>query len=149
MKRRVLSLVLLAVAHATGQETAQPPLPAVRLSVSDVAVTAEVADEPLERAAGMMFRKSLAENSGMLFVMPQPDRVAFWMRNTLLPLSAAYISAAGVVLEIHDLEPHDERPVPSSFANIAYVLEMERGWFAKNHVLPGDRVKGLPPLTGN
>ena len=111
-------------------------------------MTAEVADEPQERVTGLMFRKNLASDSGMLFVMPEPEHAAFWMKNTTLPLSVAYINESGLILEIHDLRPLDEKPVPSAFSNIAYALEMEQGWFARNGILAGDRIKGLPPLTG-
>ena len=70
------------------------------------------------------------------------------MKNTTLPLSVAYINQSGMILEIHDLQPLDEKPVPSAFSNIAYALEMEQGWFARNRILAGDRIKGLPALTG-
>jgi hypothetical protein len=95
-----------------------------------------------------MFRKNLAPDSGMLFVMPEPEHAAFWMKNTTLPLSVAYINPSGMILEIHDLQPLNEKPVPSAFSNIAYALEMEQGWFARNRILAGDRIKGLPALTG-
>ena len=148
MTRAVFSLLLLLVVSTLGQETAQVALPSVTLNVAGKAVTAEVADEPDERRSGLMFRDSLAADSGMLFVMPRPERAAFWMKNTTLPLSVAYISPGGVIVEIHDLEPLDEKPVPSAFPNIAYALEMKQGWFAENGILAGDRIKGLPPLTG-
>lgn len=79
----------------------------------------------------------------MLFVMPEPAPASFWMKNTRLPLSIAYISPGGVILEIHDLEPFDETPVRSRFPNIAYALEMRRGWFSDNHIFPGARIRGL------
>jgi len=148
MTRAVFFLLLLLVVSTLGQETAQVALHSVTLNVAGKAVTAEVADEPDERRSGLMFRDSLAADSGMLFVMPRPERAAFWMKNTTLPLSVAYISPGGVIVEIHDLEPLDEKPVPSSFPNIAYALEMKQGWFAENGILAGDRIKGLPPLTG-
>ncbi|HEY5777557.1 MAG TPA: DUF192 domain-containing protein [Terrimicrobiaceae bacterium] len=148
MTRAVFFLLLLLVVSTLGQETAQVALPSVTLNVAGKAVTAEVADEPDERRSGLMFRDSLAADSGMLFVMPRPERAAFWMKNTTLPLSVAYINPGGVIVEIHDLEPLDEKPVPSSFPNIAYALEMKQGWFAENGILAGDRIKGLPPLTG-
>jgi uncharacterized protein len=148
MKRVVFLGVLLVFGRVFAQETAQVPLPAVALSVAGRPVTAEVADEAQERRMGLMFRQSLAPDSGMLFVMPKPERAAFWMKNTTLPLSVAYINPAGVIVEIHDLEPLDEKPVPSAFPNIAYALEMEQGWFETKGVLAGDRIKGLPPLTG-
>ena len=65
-----------------------------------------------------------------------------------LPLSVAYINPAGVIVEIHDLEPLDEQPVPSAFPNIAYALEMEQGWFSENGILAGDRMQGLPASSG-
>lgn len=140
--------VVLIVGGVLAQETAQLALPAITISVGGKAVTAEVADEPQERVTGLMFRKNLASDSGMLFVMPEPEHAAFWMKNTTLPLSVAYINESGLILEIHDLRPLDEKPVPSAFSNIAYALEMEQGWFARNGILAGDRIKGLPPLTG-
>ena len=148
MTRVVFFFLFLLVASTLGQDTAQVALPSVTLNVAGKAVTAEVADEPDERRSGLMFRDSLAADSGMLFVMPRPERAAFWMKNTTLPLSVAYISPGGVIVEIHDLEPLDEKPVPSTFPNIAYALEMKQGWFAENGILAGDRIKGLPPLTG-
>lgn len=148
MIRPFLALALLAVT-AFAQETAQPPLPTITLKAANGrAITAEVADETHERTAGLMFREKLAPNSGMLFVMPRPDRAGFWMKNTLIPLSIAYINPSGVILEIHDLKPHNEKPVPSVFPTVAYALEMEQGWFQKAGVNPGERLQGLPPLTG-
>lgn len=140
--------LLVFTLPALSQETAQVTLPSVTLNVAGKAVTAEVADEPGERRTGLMFRESLPPDSGMLFVMPRPEPAAFWMKNTKIALSVAYINPAGVIVEIHDLEPLDERPVPSAFPNIAYALEMRQGWFETNGVLAGDRITGLPPLTG-
>ncbi|HEY5770680.1 MAG TPA: DUF192 domain-containing protein [Terrimicrobium sp.] len=145
---RIALALLLIVGEILAQEAAQIALPAVTLSVGGKVVTAEVADEPQERATGLMFRKSLAPDSGMLFIMPEPEHASFWMKNTTLPLSVAYINQSGLILEIHDLRPLDEKPVPSTFSNIAYALEMEQGWFARNRILAGDRIKGLPALTG-
>ena len=147
MNRAVFFAFFLLVGCLRAQDSAQVALPAVTLSVGGKAVSAEVADEPAERAAGLMFRKDLAPDCGMLFVMREPDRAAFWMKNTTLPLSVAYINQSGLILEIHDLDPLNEKPVPSAFANIAYALEMEKGWFAKNRILAGDRIRGLPPLA--
>lgn len=148
MYRAIFCGFLLAAGSLFAQEAAQPPLPAIKLAVNQKTVTAEVADEPIERMTGLMFRENLAPDSGMLFVMPRPDQVSFYMKNTKVPLSIAYINASGLILEIHDLQPKNETPVPSLFKTIAYALEMEQGWFNQNNVLAGDRVRGLPPLTG-
>ena len=148
MKRVVVVWLLLLSMAALSQETAQVTLPSVTLSVAGKPVRAEVADDVQERSMGLMFRERLAPNAGMLFVMPKPERASFWMKNTTLPLSIAYINPAGVIVEIHDLQPLDEIPVPSAFPNIAYALEMEQGWFSENGILAGDRIQGLPLSSG-
>lgn len=147
MKRLLCCFWLLALTSALHAQTAaQPTLPTSQLTVNGKTITAEIADDDTERTAGLMFREKLAPDSGMLFVMPQVDYVSFWMRNTFIPLSIAYISPSGRILEIHSMKPHDETPIKSAFPGIAYALEMEEGWFDKNGILPGARLSGLPPL---
>jgi uncharacterized membrane protein (UPF0127 family) len=144
-----LALILTATGRGEGQpEGPQPPLPSVRLVVGKAPVQAEVADEPHERNIGLMARTNLAEGGGMLFVFPRPQPMSFWMHNTLVPLSIAYINAEGVIREIHDMEPLKETPVRSMFRDLLYALEVPQGWFARNGILAGDRVTGLPaPAT--
>jgi uncharacterized membrane protein (UPF0127 family) len=148
--RAVFFAALLAATTSTSraQTEAQPELPTTKLSISGKSIRAEIADEEHERAAGLMFRKELADDAGMLFIMPQTGPVAFWMRNTEVPLTIAYIAPNGAIMELHDLEPFNELPVPSSFPHIAYALEMPRGWFTKNNIWPGERVVGLPKSGG-
>ena len=148
--RAFIFAILLAAATYTcpAQTQAQPELPITKLSISGKSIRAEIADEEHERAAGLMFRKELADDAGMLFIMPQTGPVAFWMRNTELPLTIAYIGQNGAIMELHDLEPFNESPVPSRFPQIAYALEMPRGWFTKNNIWPGERVAGLPKAVG-
>jgi uncharacterized membrane protein (UPF0127 family) len=122
----------------------QPTLPTIRLSIGSTTVKAEVADEPNERSAGLMGRKELAEGEGMLFIFPEPQPLSFWMRDTLVPLSIAYLNAQGVIREIHDMKPLDETTSQSMFRDLLYALEVPQGWFEKNNILPGDRVVGLP-----
>ncbi len=93
---------------------------------------------------GLMFRKTLEENKGMLFVFPEPKQAVFWMRNTQIPLSVAYLDAKGRILEIHDMFPYDETAVPSSSPLVAYALETNQGWFGKNKISPADQASGLP-----
>ncbi len=111
-------------------------------------VRAEIADEEHERATGLMFRESLASNSGMLFIMDKTGPVGFWMKNTTIPLSIAYLDRFGTIVELHDLKPLVETPVSSRFSNIAYALEMPQGWFTKNNIWPGERIEGLPKEAG-
>ena len=147
-KFRSVPVFFFLLAAAWAQDAAQPNLPEVELRIGGRAVEAEVADEEHERAAGLMFREELGTDEGMLFVMPAPGPAGFWMRNTKVPLTIAYLDRAGTILELHDLQPHDERVVRSAFPNIAYALEMPQGWFTKNNIWPGERVEGLPKATG-
>jgi uncharacterized membrane protein (UPF0127 family) len=142
-----VALFFLHPLPCPAQSGPQPTLPAIELRIGTKKITAEVADEHHERAAGLMFRKSLASDSGMLFVMDDSGPVGFWMKNTEVPLTIAYIDPAGVIKELHDLQPRNEKPVPSRFPNIAYALEMPQGWFTKNNIWPGERLEGLPKPT--
>jgi len=137
-------LFILIQPPCTAQSGPQPTLPTTELRIGTKKITAEIADEHHERSAGLMFRKSLATDSGMLFVMDDAGPVGFWMKNTEVPLTIAYIDPAGVIKELHDLQPRNEKPVPSRFPNIAYALEMPQGWFSKNNIWPGERLDGLP-----
>ena len=142
-----VALFLFHPLPCPAQSGPQPTLPAIELRIGTKKITAEVADEDHERSAGLMFRKSLASDSGMLFVMDRIAPVGFWMKNTEVPLTIAYIDPAGVIKELHDLQPRNEKPVPSRFPNIAYALEMPQGWFTKNNIWPGERLEGLPKPT--
>ena len=117
--------------------TPQPKLPTVKLWVGTNEISAEIARTPVQIATGMMWRTNMAEMEGMLFVFPAANDVAFYMRNTLLPLSCAYIDPQGTVLELHDMTPLDETPIPSKSQNVQFVLEMNQGWFERNNVRPG------------
>jgi uncharacterized membrane protein (UPF0127 family) len=117
-------------------------LPTVPLSINGKKITAEVAATPEQRASGLMNRFSLKPNSGMLFVFERPEPLAFWMKNTYVPLSIAFIGADGRILNIDDMAPHDEANHWSKGPGL-YALEMRKGWFAEAGVKAGDRVEGL------
>ena len=123
---------------------ARAELPVVELTAGMHRIRAELADTFPTRIQGLMHRKSLAPNAGMLFVFDQAEIQCMWMKNTLIPLSVAFIDAAGAIVNIADMQPHDEtshcaaRPVP-------YALEMERGWFAKRGIKPGMKLGGFRP----
>jgi uncharacterized membrane protein (UPF0127 family) len=120
---------------------AQPKLPTIKLWVGDQELIAEIARRPVEIATGMMFRTNLLENEAMLFVFPEPGPKNFYMRNCVVPLSAAYIEPDGTIAEIVDLHPGDEQGVPSRSTNIQFVLEVRQGWFARHHLRPGAWVR--------
>ncbi|MEK7677444.1 MAG: DUF192 domain-containing protein [Verrucomicrobiota bacterium] len=119
----------------------QPKLQTVKLWLGPQEMMAEVARTPSQIQKGMMFRKEMAEHEGMLFVFPQPRRASFWMKNTLIPLSCAYIDAEGIILEIRDMKPLDETPIVAASDQVSYVLETKQGWFERNKVGVGAVVR--------
>lgn len=120
---------------------AQPRLQTMQLFVGRKELTAELALKPVEIYTGMMWRTNLPDGEGMLFVFADATPRAFYMRNTLVPLSLAYIDPDGVIAEIHDLQPRNETSVPSKAENIQFVLEVPQGWFARNQIVPGTVVR--------
>lgn len=139
---------LLAVAPAEGQGgTPNSSLPTARLTIGSTTITVEIAATNAHRATGLMYRFSLAPESGMLFVFDAPRPLSFWMRNTYVPLSIAFIDAQGTILNIEDMAPKDERSTWSAGPAL-YALEMRRGWFGQKGIGPGARVEGLPAKAG-
>jgi uncharacterized membrane protein (UPF0127 family) len=126
---------------------AQPELPTVTLAIrtsggEEVEVRVEVADERAERQTGLMGRTELAQDAGMLFVFGWERNLSFWMRNTLIPLSIAYIAADGRIVDIQDMEPLDDDPPPYASAEPAkYALEVNQGFFAERGVEVGGTVE--------
>jgi hypothetical protein len=116
---------------------AQPKLPTVKLWLGPEQMDAEMCTTPRETQTGMMFRKTMGENDGMIFSLGYDQQASFWMKNCFVPLSVAYISADGAIQEIHPLEPHNETAVVSNTNNIRFALETPQGWFEKHHVTPG------------
>jgi uncharacterized protein len=119
-------------------------LKTAELKISNVPLTAEIADTPQASENGLMFRDSLPADRGMLFIFEQPRKASFWMRNTKIPLSIAYIDSAGKILEIKSMNPLDETVVPSNSDQIAYALEANQGWFARHGISSGAIVDGIP-----
>jgi uncharacterized protein len=135
------------IASCAGKAAADGPNPRLRsveLSIGSASVSAEVARTAAEREKGLMFRKSLADGAGMLFVFDSDQRVGFWMKNTTIPLSLAYIGSDGSIKQIVDLEPLSLESVMSD-RSIRYALEVPRGWFARAGAKVGDRV-AIPSL---
>jgi len=105
-------------------------------------VKAEIASTNEERAQGLMYRKSLKDGEGMLFIFESDQILAFWMKNTLIPLSIAYITYDGRIIDIKDMYPHDETPVTSSRSS-RFALEVPQGWYSRAGIKVGDNVKNL------
>ncbi len=120
---------------------AQPKLPTVKLWLGAEELTAEVAKTSTQIYTGMMYREKMGENEAMIFVFPEAAQRSFYMRNTLLPLSCAYIDPEGTIIEIHDLQPKDETPVNSKSGRIQFVLETRQGWFKRHRISPGTVIR--------
>lgn len=119
---------------------AQPRLPTVKLYLGTNELITEIARTPAQMGAGMMFRASMPENEAMIFVYPAPQRVGFYMRNTSVPLSCAYIDTAGIIREIYDMQPFNEESITSVSDQIRYCLEVPQGWFGRHGVAVGAAV---------
>ncbi len=145
----VLALAaLLAPMSASAQPADGKPqsLPITTIKVGPHPVAAEVAATPDQRTIGLMYRFSLPADHGMLFVFPEPQPLSFWMRNTYIPLSIAYIDVEGRILNVVEMAPRSDATHPSR-GEALYALEMRKGWFADKGVGPGTRVTGLPPAS--
>jgi uncharacterized membrane protein (UPF0127 family) len=134
---------LVLMAAATAQTGPQPKLPTTPLTIGLHVVQAELAVTPEQQATGMMFRTTMGINEGMLFVAEERGVRCFWMRNTLLPLSIAFIDDDGIIVNIADMQPRSEQSHCSA-RPVRFALEMNQGWFAKRGIKPGARVKGAP-----
>ena len=145
MTRHFLSAAFAAAfAAAALAAPAVVELPATTLSIGQQKVIAEIAATPDQRSTGLMHRFSLKPDHGMIFVFEHPEPQAFWMKNTFIPLSIAFIGGDGRIVNIEDMAPQDESQHWSA-GPAQYALEMRKGWFAEHGIGPGDRVVGLPP----
>ncbi len=129
MKYLFFSLLLLVSCRKTS----------VVLKVDGVKINVEIARTEEERKTGLMFRHSLEENHGMLFIFPRERLLSFWMKNTYIPLSIAYITEDGIIKEIYEMKPESLKPVHSRFA-VKYALELPKGNFRKMNARVGSRV---------
>ena len=137
------ALSLLAAFSAPAQTPGgQPPLPAVQLQSGMHLIKAEVASHYSTRMQGLMMREKMATNEGMVFVFPGDEQLCMWMKNTLLPLSVAFIDQSGVILNIEDMQPKTENSHCSA-KPARYALEMNQGWFKSKNIKPGTRISGL------
>ena len=143
MHRIRLALAALLGGALLSLVQAQSALPSTKLSAGMHLITAEVAANDPARARGLMFRERLAPNHGMLFVFDGKTVQCMWMRNTLIPLSVAFIEDDGSIVNIEDMQPKTEDS-HCSLRPVRFALEMERGWFAKRGIKPGARIGGLP-----
>jgi uncharacterized membrane protein (UPF0127 family) len=153
MKLRIFLLILLGLGWLPSRAQNSEPnggqpqsLPTVTLHIGKAELTTEVAITPEQQETGLMYRTKMGDNHGMIFLLPTISTATFWMENTLIPLSVAYIDKDGVILEIHDMKALDTTITQSESNQVASALEVNLHWFALNGIKPGDRIEP-PPST--
>lgn len=142
-----LTLTLLCSGASYAQDTPQTDLPRVKLGVGMYVVDTQVAATPQQRATGLMFRRQMPPSEGMLFVFEQAGQQCFWMKNTLLPLTAAFVADDGTIVNLADMAPQSTDSHCSA-KPVRFVLEMNQGWFAQKGIKAGFKLSG-PPFKPN
>ena len=143
---RLLATSLIALAStapAAAQGQPQMNLPRIEITAGMHRIEAQVAASPQERQTGLMHRKEMPAHEGMLFVFEQPATQCFWMKNTLLPLTAAFVADDGTIVNLADMKPQTTDSHCST-KPVRYVLEMNQGWFAKKNIKAGSKLAGAP-----
>ena len=146
MKHIAIALIGLAVAMGNichAQTGPQMNLQRVQLSAGMHLIDTQVAASPEQRATGLMFRQDMPQSEGMLFVFEQLSVQCFWMKNTLLPLTAAFVADDGTIVNLADMKPQTTDSHCST-QPVRYVLEMNQGWFGKKGIKAGFKLGGKP-----
>jgi uncharacterized protein len=140
----LMAFVSLTAAHAQSPTNEpQTRLPRVKITAGIHQIDSQVASTPEQRSTGLMFRKEMPVNEGMLFVFEQPTTQCFWMKNTLLPLTAAFVADDGTIVNLADMKPQTTDSHCST-KPVRFVLEMNQGWFAKRGLKEGAKLSGTP-----
>lgn len=139
----VAVLLVLASALAAAQDAPQPKLDTIDITAGMHVIKAEVAQTPNQQMVGMMMRKEMGANEGMLFANSDASPRCFWMRNTLIPLSIAFIDDDGTIVNIADMQPQSDVSHCSA-KPVRFALEMRQGWFAKRGLKAGFKLRGAP-----
>ena len=140
-----ITIALASTFAASSVHAQDKKFPVIPLTAGMNIIKAEVVANEAERQQGLMFRQSMGPNEGMVFLFGAPAGVCMWMKNTLIPLSVAFIDADGKIVNIEDMKPQtldshcSKKPVP-------YALEMNEGWFKQKNLKPGSTIEGLPKL---
>ena len=135
------SLLLLVSLASHGQDAPQLNLERVKLTTGMHQIDAQIAGTPEQRQTGLMLRREMPQHEGMIFVFDQPAKQCFWMKNTLIPLSAAFISDDGVIVNIEEMKPL-ALDAHCSAQPVRFVLEMNKGWFTKKGIKAGSKLQG-------
>ena len=136
-----MTTALVIPSHA--QNASQMDLPRVKLSAGMHLIDAQVAATQDQRSIGLMFRREMPQSEGMLFAFEQASVQCFWMKNTLLPLTAAFVANDGTIVNLADMKPQTTDSHCSK-QPVRYVLEMNQGWFGKRGIKAGSKLGGQP-----
>jgi uncharacterized membrane protein (UPF0127 family) len=141
--KQFLALTTALLAAAAFAQEPQMNLPRVKLTTGMHVIDAQVASAPDQRMTGLMFRQEMPQHEGMLFVFEYPSQQCFWMKNTLLPLSVAFVADDGTIANIDEMQPQT-LDSHCSTRPVRYVLEMNKGWFSKKGIKAGAKLEGPP-----
>ena len=140
----IVTLTAMLVSPAvSAQDGPQLNLQRVKLSAGMNVIDAQLALTPEQRQTGLMLRKEMPQHEGMLFVFEHPSQQCFWMKNTVLPLTAAFVTDDGTIVNLADMKPQT-MDAHCSAQPVRYVLEMNQGWFAKKAIKAGSKLGGPP-----
>jgi uncharacterized membrane protein (UPF0127 family) len=143
MKRALIPLLLAGLAlSAASQDSPQTNLPRIKVQAGMYQIDTQVAQTPEQRSIGLMYRSEMPQHEGMLFVFEQPATQCFWMKNTLLPLTAAFVADDGTIVNLADMKPQST-DAHCSDKPVRFVLEMHQGWFVKKGLKAGSRLSGV------
>lgn len=142
------TIALAALAPLSAQEQAQTGLPRTNLTAGFHQIEVQIASTPPQQATGLMHRAEMPQHEGMLFVFPEPKQQCFWMKNTLIPLTAAFVADDGTVVNLEDMQPQTTQSHCSA-KPVRFVLEVNQGWFAKKGLKAGARLAGPPFKPAN
>jgi uncharacterized membrane protein (UPF0127 family) len=143
--KRLIHTLLIAITSLTAlaQDGPQTNLPRTKLQAGMYQIDAQVAQTPEQRSVGLMYRAEMPTHEGMLFVFEQANTQCFWMKNTLLPLTAAFLADDGTIVNLVDMKPQTT-DAHCSTKPVRFVLEMHQGWFVKKGFKAGTRLGGAP-----
>ena len=139
----LLATLLIGHGIASAEDSPQMQLQRIPLSIGIHQIDTQLAVTSEQREIGLMFRKDMPQNEGMLFIFENPSRLCFWMKNTLLPLTAAFVAYDGTIVNLENMKPQTTESHCSA-KPVRFVLEMNQGWFAKKGIKPGTKLSGRP-----
>lgn len=144
----IAAFFFIASGHLMAQDQAQTSLPRTTLSAGFHQIEVQIASTPPQHATGLMYRSDMPQHEGMLFVFPEAKQQCFWMKNTLIPLTAAFVADDGLVVNLADMQPQTTQSHCSA-KPVRFVLEVNQGWFAKKGLKAGMRLAGPPFKSGS